>query len=368
MNRKQFIFILVALAVIGSAGLVVINRHKESWDVREAKVGEQLLPNFRLNDVAAIHIKGVSDLNIENQDGLWRVRERGGYAANYEQIKALLIRMKDIKIVQSEEVGPSQRGRVELDEPGEGAGGGMLVEFKDAHGKVLDSVLVGKRHIRPETASDPFRMHGLFDGCYVLLPNEPENVLLISDELASISGEPGVWLKKEFYKIENVKSLSLADTNGVNVWTLTRETESTPWALADSKPGDVLDTTIAPQTVEVLSFLSFVDVVSNAAPAESRMEKPIVVSVETFDGFSYTLNVARPQQQEENYQVALGVQAEIPSVADEKTTRLRDKLARESRLAESGWSYLIESRLIEPLICERAHLLQKSALAGVKEH
>src|SRR5436309_15220633 len=98
MNRKQFIFTLVVLAVIGSAGLIVVNRHKESWNVREAKVGEQLLPNFRPNDVAAIHITGVSDLNIENKDGLWQVRERGAYPANYEQIKALLVRIRDIKI------------------------------------------------------------------------------------------------------------------------------------------------------------------------------------------------------------------------------------------------------------------------------
>src|SRR5262245_14814311 len=163
MNRKQFIILLLALAVISTAGLLVLNRHKQSWSVREAKVGEKLLPNFRPNEVAAIHIKSALDLNIENKDGVWRVRERGNYPANYEHIKNLLIRIKDIKVVQSDDIGPSQRPRIELAEPGTGTGSGTLIEFRDAQGNVLDSLLVGKRHMRAETASDPFRMRGLFD-------------------------------------------------------------------------------------------------------------------------------------------------------------------------------------------------------------
>jgi hypothetical protein len=401
MNRKQFVVILLALAIVGSAGLIVVNRHKQSWNVCETKVGEKLMPNFRPNDVAAIHIKGASHLNIENKDGVWRVRERGGYPANYDQIKALLVRMKDIKIVQSDQVGPSLRGRVELGEPGRGPGSGTLVEFKDAHGNVLDSVVMGKRHLRPETASDPFRMHGVFDGCYVLSPKEPENVLLISDELASVSGEPGAWLNKEFCKIENVKSFSLAGTNGANLWTLTRESQSKPWTLADAKPAETLDAPTAAQTAELLNFLSFVDVVTESEgvgsagfsqSAEMKMKKvktdpfakPIVISVETFDHFFYALKIEPPALPGGNYQIMLAVRAELPSerVADSdekpedkkslesefrvRTTQLRDKLAKESRLASNGFGYVIQPRLIEPLLCDRAHLLEKRALAGLK--
>jgi hypothetical protein len=384
MNRRQFIFALVALAVIGSAGWVVRNRYKQSWTVREAKVGEKLLPNFRLNDVAAIHIKARIDLNIENKDGVWRVRERGNYPANYDHIKNLLVRIKDIKIVQSEEIGPSQRPRVELGEQGTGAGSGTLVEFRDAQGKVLDSLLVGKRHMRSETASDPFRMRGLFDGCYVLSPKEPANVLLISDELSGVSGEPGAWLNTEFCKIENVKSVSLTGTNAEILWTLSRESESKPWTLADGKPAEVLDTTKAAQTVEMLNFLGFVDVVSNAVAPENGFDKPMVVSIQTFDHFFYTLKISVPPKHGANYQVALGVRAEIASdriarvdeTPDEKkrvdeefhanSKRLRDKLARESRFDSNGWNYVIESRLLEPLLCKRADLLEKTSIAEAK--
>jgi hypothetical protein len=382
MNRKQFLILLLALAVISTAGLVVLNRHKQSWTVRETKVGEKLLPNFRPNDVAAIHIKSTLDLNIENKDGVWRVRERRNYPANYEHIKSLLVRMKDIKIVQSDEIGPSQRPRIELGDPGAGPGSGTLIEFKDTQGNVLASLLVGKRHMRSETASDPFRMRGLFDGCYVLLPKEPSNVLLISDELVGVTGEPGAWLNTEFVKIENVKSISLAGADGVNLWTLSRESESKPWTLADIKPGEVLNTTKAAQTVEMLNFLGFVDLVSNVAP--SGLEKPMGLSVETFDHFLYALKIGAPPKGAGNYQVAIEIKSQIPNervaASDEKpedkqrldeefqanTKRLRDKLAHESRFASNGWNYLIESRLLEPLLCKRADLLETTSLAGLK--
>jgi hypothetical protein len=383
MNRKQFIILLLALAVISAAGLVVLNRHKQSWTVREAKVGEKLLPNFRPNDVAAIHIKAAVDLNIENKDGAWRVRERGNYPANYEHVKNLLLRIRDIKIVQSDEIGPSQRPRIELGEPGTGPGNGTLIEFKDAQGKLLDSLLVGKRHMRAETSSDPYRMRGLFDGCYVLLPKEPSNVLLISDELAGVSREPGAWLNTEFCKIENVKSVALTRADGTRLWTLARESESKLWILADAKPGEVLDVTKAAQAIEMLNFLGFVDLISNAAEPTSNPKKLMTLSVETFDHFFYTLKVTQPQGTA-NYQLAIAINAEIPNVrvtaADEKTEdkqrlddefqtkakRLRDKLARESRFASNDWNYLIEHRLIEPLFCTRADLLQKTAVAEAK--
>jgi hypothetical protein len=382
MNRKQFIILLLALAVVSTAGLLVLYRHKQSWTVREAKVGEKLLPNFGPNNIAAIHIKTAVDLNIENKDGAWRVRERGNYPANYEHVKSLLVRIKDIKIVQSDEIGPSQRSRVELGEPGSGPGAGTLIEFKDAQGKVLDSLLVGKRHMRGETSSDPYRMRGLFDGCYVLLPKEPSNVLLISDELAGVSGEPGAWLNTEFVKIETVKSVSLTGADGTSLWTLARESESKPWALADAKPGEVLDSTKAAQTIEMLNFLGFVDLTSDAAPI--AFDKPIILSIETSEHFFYTLKIAATTRTSGNYQVAIDIKAEIPSqraaASDEKpderqkldeefqanTKRLRDKFARESRFASNGWNYLIESRLIEPLLCKRPDLLEKTTIAEAK--
>ena len=91
MNRKQLILLLLVLAIIGGAGLVLLNRNKESWAEPEAKMGEKVLPNFQPNAVAAIHIKGGSDLNLVHKNDIWRVQERDDYPANFHQISDMLI-------------------------------------------------------------------------------------------------------------------------------------------------------------------------------------------------------------------------------------------------------------------------------------
>ena len=116
--------------------------------------------------------------------------------------------MADLKVVQSEEVGPSQLARVELDEPGKDVGGSTLIEFIGAKGQLLNSLCVGKRHLRPEDPSVPPGLHGLYDGRYVLLPKDPGNVLLISDELAGVNAEPETWLDHEFFKFDHIQSVS----------------------------------------------------------------------------------------------------------------------------------------------------------------
>ena len=148
MNRKQLILLLAALVVIGAAGLVLLQRNQKSWTESEAQIGGKLLKNYQLNDVAAVHIKGGADLTLEHKDDGWRVRERGGYPANATQIRELLIKMGDLKVVQSDPIGPSQLARMRLAEPGKGANAAVLLEFKDAQGKPLQSLLLGKKHIQ----------------------------------------------------------------------------------------------------------------------------------------------------------------------------------------------------------------------------
>ena len=86
-------------------------------------------------------------LNLARRDNLWRVRERGDYPANFSQISGLLLKLADLKIVQTEEVGPSQLGRFELLPPGAQTNSGTLVEFKDQSGKTLNTLLLGKTHM-----------------------------------------------------------------------------------------------------------------------------------------------------------------------------------------------------------------------------
>lgn len=118
MNRKQLILLLAALVVLGGAGLVLHNRDQQSWDSSGGKLGQKLLPGFQVNDVAAIHVKGGSDLDLVKKNDRWLVQERNDYPANFSDISELLIKMGDLKISQAEPIGSSQLGRMHLAAPG----------------------------------------------------------------------------------------------------------------------------------------------------------------------------------------------------------------------------------------------------------
>lgn len=377
MNRKQLILLLVFLAVIGGAGLVLLNKHKESWAVHEAKMGDKVLPDFRPNDVASIHIKGGSDLNIVRKNDIWRVPERNDYPANFGQISDLLIKLRNLKVVEAETVGPSDLGRVNLDEPGKGSESGTLVEFKDMQGKVLAALLLGKKYLRQQNELSPTHLvGGEPDGRYILLPVDPQNVMLISDPLNTLQPNPRQWLNKDFFKVEKMKSISLTSTNADNSWKLSRETESAPWVLMDGKPGEILDTNKISPIVNALNLPMFVDVASPSATVNTDLDKSMVVTIETFDHFAYTLKIGA-KGAEDVRRVTVAVTADIPTERgagkdeqpDEKkkldkefqnkNKRLQDKLKQEQALAP--WVYMVNSWILDPLLYDRARILQGNA-------
>lgn len=376
MNRKQLILLLMVLAVIGGAGLVLLNQHKQSWSVHEAKMGDKVLPKFQPNDVAAIHIKGTADLNVVRENDVWRVKERSDYPANFGQISDLLIKLRDLKVVEAETVGSSDLARVNLDEPGKGVDSGTLVEFKDGQGKVLTSLLLGKKHLRQQSESSPARLVGGGDpdGRYILLPSDPQDVLLISDALNILQPNPRPWLNKDFFKVSKMKSISLASTNAASSWKISRETESSPWILIDGKPGEVLDTSKISPIANALNLPMFVDVAPANALGSSGLDKPMMVTIETFNHFAYVLKIGAKAAEEDTYRMTVTVTADIPTerVAgkdeqpdekkkldkefQDKNRKLQDKLKQEQALAP--WAYTINSWIMDPMLHDRAQILQ----------
>src|SRR6516225_1517833 len=115
MNRKQLGILLVLVVVIGGAGLVLRKKDTSSWDNANASIGKKLLGDLPVNDVMKITIKqGTNQLNLAKKDDLWRVHERNDYPANYGEISDFLLKVRDLKIVQSQKVGPTELARASL--------------------------------------------------------------------------------------------------------------------------------------------------------------------------------------------------------------------------------------------------------------
>ena len=118
MNRKQLTILIVLVALIGGAGWIIFKRQNSAQAPSDQKLGQKLFTDLPVNDVTQIHIQqSGADLNLVKKDDLWRVQERGDFAADFNKISDFLLKAKDLKVSQSEEIGPSQLARLELLEP-----------------------------------------------------------------------------------------------------------------------------------------------------------------------------------------------------------------------------------------------------------
>jgi Domain of unknown function (DUF4340) len=373
MNRKQFIILLVLVAVLGAAGLVIHQRGQQSWRSAGQSIGQKLLPDFPVNDIAQITIKsGTNQLNLARRDNVWSVAERGNYPANFSQISELLLKFTDLKIAQVEEIGPSQLGRFELLPLGADANAGTLIEFKDAGGKVRNSVLLGKKHLRKPSGGSQFGGdEGWPDGRYVKA-DDANTVVLISDALDSVQPKPESWLNKDFFSIEKPRSIAVQFSEATNSWKLTRASETNDWQLADLKAGEKLDDAKISGVTSPFSSASFNDVLpGDTKPEAVGLTNVTTVVVETFDDFTYTLKLG--QKHDVTFPLALTVTANLPAsrvaAKDEKPEdkqrldkefadqhkKLADKLANEARL--SKWVYLVPSYSVESLLKPHGDLL-----------
>jgi Domain of unknown function (DUF4340) len=353
MNRKQLILLLIALLVVGSAGLVLYMQHRDSWSEAGAKMGDKVLPNFHPNDVAAIRIKGATELNLIHKGGVWRVAERYDYPANFGRISDALIKLQNIKIMEADTVGASQLSRVNLDDPGQGSTSGILVEFKDADGKLLEALLLGKKHMPDQGDGSRALGAGDPDGRYILLRKDPRTVFLISDGLVSLDPHADSWLNRDFFKVESAKSISLTSTNPADSWKISRETDSSPWTIADAKAGETLDGKKLYMITNSLASPRFTDVVPPGDPSVASLEKPMIVSVDTFDHFSYTLKISL-KGADDNYRIKVEVTGQPSSSTN--AARLQEKLKQEQSL--SSWVYVVNSWILDPVTRARAQILE----------
>lgn len=378
MNRKQFLILLVLVIIVGGAGLIVHQRNNRSWENSASALGAKLLPGLSVNDIAQITVKaGTNELHLVRTDNRWRVRERGNYPANFSQISEWILKLADLKIVQSQEVEPSQLGRFSLLPPGPAANTATQVELADASGKVLNSILLGKKHLKKPASPQPPGMgdEGWPDGRYVMVGASTTTLDVIADPLDNAEPKPDQWLNKDFLNVEKPGAIAVQFPAATNSWQLTRATETNDWQLAAAGPKEKLDADKISGVTSPLSSASFNDVLPpDTNPEAAGLTNLTRLTVNTFDGFTYAAQIG--PKQAENYPVTFTITANLPAEtvppADPKSTdqakqakaaadakerhqTLADKLAREQ--ACQHWIYLVPGYVLEPLLKPRSELL-----------
>lgn len=368
MNRKQFSILLAVLVILGGLVWTLRKSDESSWTQTANRVGQTLLPNFPINDVANIRIdNGHTEVSLAKQDGQWRVKERGDYPANFTMISDLLLRIQDQKIIQSDAISAEQRPDLYLIEPIKDKASAIAVELQDANAKSIAKLLLGKRYMKkgPTGAEVPA-------GRYVMVADDEKTAALVGDVLLDAEPKPENWIVKDFVRAEKVKSIAFNADDGSNVWKMQREKDGGDWRLADARPNEKFDTTRGTSAVNAISMISFIDVVASTASIDTGMSKARTVVAETFDGLTYTFRLGKASGDDNQYigvTVSGDVAKERNATADEKPAdkarldkEFKQRLAKlEARLkfekTLSRWTYLTPKWRLDSLLKDRAGLM-----------
>ena len=370
MNRKQFFYLVIALVVLGGAGLALVWQDIAAYRASGAKIGAKLLPGLKIADVAEMRLQDPKrQVTLARKETMWVVQERGGYPASFQEISDLMIKLIELKVTQSEQVGASLLPRVELADPGKGEGGGTRVEFRDGSGKVLASLVLGKKVLKKDPLNPlPAAKDGVPAGRYVRVVGAKDTVVVVSDPLGKAEADPGKWLNRDFFKADRIRTLAAGPEGGMPHWKITRAEEWGQWKFAAG--GADLNPGAAVTAANKLGSLSFDDVALDSG--KEAAGKPLVIVAETFDNLVYTVKLAG-KAKGDDYFVSFTVKGEPPkSRAPEKGEKAQDQERRDKEFAESRkrleeriaaeqalakWTYVIGKRELEPLLRGRGEMV-----------
>ena len=253
-------------------------------------------------------------------------------------------------------------------EPRRGEGAGTAIEFRDAAGKPLARLVLGKKVLKKDPMNPlPAAKDGMPAGRYVRVDGAKDTIVVVSDPLNSAEAGPGRWLNKDFFKADRIKTLAVGPEGGAPRWKIARNEEWGQWKFAGG--GGDLHPSAAVMAVNKLGSLAFNDVAAD--PKSEAADKPLVAVMETFDNLVYTVKLAKRSKSDDTL-VSFTLAGEPPKTRvpekgekgeqkerrdkefAESLKRLQDRVAAEKAL--SKWTYVIARGELEPLLRSRSDM------------
>ena len=368
MNRKQFSILLAALVVLVGLVWALKKNDESSWTQSANRVGQTLIPNFPINEVASIRIdNGHSAVSLVKKDGQWRVKERGDYPASFSMISDLLLKIQDQKIIQSDAISAGQRPDLYLIEPIKDKPSAIAIDLQDANAKPISKLLLGKRYMKKGANGAEVPA-----GRYVMVSGDEKTAVLLADVLLDAEPKAENWIVKDFVRADKIKSIAFNGEDGANVWKMQRDKEGGDWQLLNAKPIEKFDSSRGTSAVNAISMMSFIDVVASTASLDTGMANARTVVAETFEGLTYTFRIGNASSDDNQYigvSVAGDAIKERIAAPDEKAEdkarvdkEFNDRLAKlEARLkfekSLSSWTYITPKWRLDPLLKDRPGLM-----------
>lgn len=372
MSRSQFFFVLAALIVLVAAGFGLQSWKRSSYQAVDPRVGQRLVEGFKVDDVASIDIvQPKATVTLVRGERGWTVKERGDYPADVEPIRDLLLKLQELKVVQAEGLSDAVKPRLQLAAPDAGAkpeDTGTLVDLKGRDGKSVAKLVLGKKTLKEIKV--PGLPGDVPSGRYVWVAADPQRVSVVNESFGNVVAKPEQWLSKELMRFERPKSITTFGPDGKEKWVVSKDKEDAEWKLAGPGP---LDLQKAYDASSALYSLQVADAAPGVSDADAGLDKPTTVRADTFEGWTYELQIGKPAP-DNRYYVRSKVTGVVPEArkapGDEKAEDkekadkafaeqkevLAAKLVREQALA--GRTVLVAKTAVDPLLRDRKALLK----------
>lgn len=368
MKSKQLTILVLAALVLGGGGLLVLKNRQSEFAESKTSVGGVLLGTFDVNAVAGLRLtQGTNAVNITKAGDDWVVKERGGYPANFDEVRSFVRKLAELKVTQPVKVGASRLPMLELTKEA-----GTFVEFLDKDGKAMKTVTLGKQlSAGGGNDSSPFGGGGMPNGRYVQTGAGPETVVVVNDPLSSAKTDASEWIAKEFIKVEQPISVVVAGGTPTNSFSLVRTNEFADWTLADAQPGEDLDKNKLFSFNSLLSSPSFNDLVLAPDLAKLGLDQPTKATIKTAGGFTYEVKLGKADG--DNYPLQVSVSADLKKLREagkdekpedkakldkefaDKLSKLEEKLKSEQSFAK--WTYTVSKWTVDALLKGRGELM-----------
>lgn len=141
-------FTTLALTSIGALVLAaVLHASANTW-LSQAAIGDRLFP-VMTRDIARANLvtvmQGDKSIQIEKKGEDWFLKDRGGYRANPERMRPLLLRLANAEIVDPKTRNPERHKILELEDPKLKDAKSRHVRVSDTQDRALVDIIIGKR-------------------------------------------------------------------------------------------------------------------------------------------------------------------------------------------------------------------------------
>ena len=206
MKPRAFYLLLGATVIVTSAAALT------AWQRAAATLGsissETVVPGLidRVNDVATIEVvKGKETVTVQRGADGWVMPDRGGYPVKFETVKQNIVTMAELKTVEPKTAKADLYSRIEVEDPAGAESKSAQMTFKDKDGKVIASMIVGRKRYAPIGGKDMV---------YVRKPGDSRSWL--AEGTFEIRTPAPEWLVREIsgLKEERWKTLTFAHSDG----------------------------------------------------------------------------------------------------------------------------------------------------------